>query len=224
MTPFWQRVYTTIIQRLTLSIETNWEDYTDEDIMSIPFHLPAILRDNRIDEMAKLIRPKFYRLRIYLLRDILCFSANKQPPLEPRLTEPGKTLINQRIRRILAPDEIQKAGQTVKDKPLCRETMKAFASLRKLWPNLLTEFPTEFMERLNRLQEPNRESAIAGILHTGKYFDITSIHELVPWNKLTLAGITCREYTIKQARRNASDAHLIILNWKPEEVQMPTET
>lgn len=218
MTAFWQRVYTNI-QGLVLSVETNWEEYrpTDEEILSIPFHLPAILREEKIDTMATQIRPKLYRLRMYLL---ISFAPSEQPPIQPRDTEFAKLVINQRIR-ILEPNEIQGNGETVKQKLLSRETMKVFATLRRLWPSMLSEFLPKFVERLKEIKEPSSESAIVGISHATSYFDVTRTHDLIPWHKLTLAGIPCRDYTIKQARKNAKN-HIIIPNWKPEEVRQPS--
>jgi hypothetical protein len=47
-------------------------------------------------------------------------------------------------------------------------------------------------------------------------WDVTQIHNLIPWKHLTLAGIQCKNFTINQARKNLSIKETIIPNWNPE--------
>jgi hypothetical protein len=160
-------------------------------------------------------RPYLDHGRFYLLRDVLSYSPRKSPPLNIHTVDVENDIIEERLKT-LNPEAVKRKGETIEDKPLANTIVRGFGDLRRIWEQVKKEFPKEFMERLKRIQRPTPTSAIACICFTTlrKLPDIRNTHDLIPWDKLTLAGIPCRDFTIRKARRNQLRTEVIIPNWK----------
>jgi len=219
MTPFWQRIYTSI-RTLTLSYQSNWKDYTDEEILTIPLHFPGILSKERIDQLAKRIRPDLFKLRFYLLRDVLTYDPSQSPPLRPLDTEEAKIRINKRIQ-VLAAEKIFNPNEQIWDLCWQRVILRAIAAFRALWPELLEELPKEFVERLQKIKEPTPDTVLAPLRNIHLDFDVRKIHDLIQWDKLTLANIPCANFSIKKARQNLTSKEVTIPNWTDQEIRIP---
>jgi len=46
------------------------------------------------------------------------------------------------------------------------------------------------------------------------HFIVTSLYDLVPWDKLTLAENLCKDYKVREGRRELTQARVIITEWE----------
>jgi hypothetical protein len=76
--PFWGRIYDTMIG-LKISYSEDWDDYTDEEILMLPFDLPVLIGKETCKLFGPRVRPSLFPLRIFLFRDLLTFSRNRRP-------------------------------------------------------------------------------------------------------------------------------------------------
>ena len=224
MRPFWHRVYLTI-RNLGLSVEENWETYTDEEILSIPCYLPAIMSEETLEFMRERTRSQWLHGRMYLWKDILSYRPRKSPPIDIHETKVAVEIINKRLTALNRTDDIRRPGESTKEKRVARDILHGFSDFRQIWEKVKSEFPEKFMERLKQIQPPTMTSAIACICYTTLKTipKIQNTHYLIPWNKLTLAGIPYRNFTIRQSRKTIQEKGLIIPNWTDTDWAQPAD-
>jgi len=208
MSPFWARVYSTV-QNLGLTINEDWESYTDEEILSIPYELPQLMSDEMAQKFAKRIRPDLIYLRIVLLRDILVWNDRLDPHLTFCSPERGFTLIRNRMREIRPEDDF-KPWENTDQNYVYAGARSAFAALRGLWPTIWEQFPKGFRERLMRVRKPTSDSFLAPLRQEAGWFSAKELHGLITWNKLELAKMPCKDFKIRSVRKHLLSPKLII--------------
>jgi hypothetical protein len=99
----------------------------------------------------------------------------------------------------------------------------AMAGLRGLWnTKIYADLPPEVRKRLDNLEYPlltslapmdNTRMAGRNPTTTRSDWDTSSMYSLIPWSKLTLAGMRCQQYKVRAARLAAARADVIIPDW-----------
>jgi exonuclease III len=211
MSPFWVRVYKSI-RELGLSVNQEWNEYTDEEFLSLPFHLPGVLSSSVINTLAKRAIPSLFRLRIYSWKDIIHLDrARSNVSWKVLDHDRAKRKIFSRFR-LLLPDETPVHGEEAKNHTYTN-SMSAYSDIRKVWPTLWNDLPKGFKTRLGKVKRPASGGPLAPLVDFSAEFDASSIHDLIPWQNLTLGGSLCKDFTIKSGRRAALKAEVIIPNW-----------
>jgi hypothetical protein len=110
-----------------------WDEYTDEEILSLPFHLPLIISENNVIMMRRRIRNQLFRLRIFLLKDILIFKPNSSPHLQMRNSDSGIDLIKERLEKFF-PGQVFEEGNRAAN--IYTYARSAMGDLRRIWPTV----------------------------------------------------------------------------------------
>jgi hypothetical protein len=210
MTPYWQRIYGTILE-LGLSVDTEWNKYSDEQILRLPIITPATIPPALIkDAMVKRIRPGLFGVRMFLLRDILVWKRKDQP-LEFISPEDGHKRILSRCHK----HELYKDGKYIgRHSNRYNQGRSALSDLRNLWPKILQNFPETLKTRLKAItHRPDPGEPLYPMVFPGIDFDRAKTEKLIPWAFLTLAGKKCSNYEIKRARTYKQNAKVIIPRW-----------
>lgn len=134
---------------------------------------------------------------------------------------PTKGLISLRVG--YQPQSALLPGQRKEDNSEYRDAVTAMGELRKLWPDIMSQYPTSLRQRLNRVRRPRHGKALAPMIDATAIYDVNSIYKLIMSEKLTLGGQLCTKYSVKKARLHAMGAKVIQPNWMPEVLEhVPT--
>jgi hypothetical protein len=211
MTPFWARIYETI-RKLWLSISQGWDTYTDEEILNLPIDLPDMVEYKLNMEFGKRVRPSFFSLRIYSIRDVLIWDEN-----EKRLkfidTKDGSNFIENRLD-LLHPEEALKLRQSKRKNWKYTNALSAMAFLRKPWPQIWDQYPAVLKQRIARIEEPSIGKDLEPLVNRDIMFNVENHHDLILWDKLTMAGMTCEKYSVKKAKQAVLKPEIIKPDWK----------
>jgi hypothetical protein len=71
---------------------TKWDEYTDAEILSLPYDLPA-LSEKYADRFGKRIRTDLYPIKVTLLCDMLTFHSIHSMPFQSRDPKGGRKLV-----------------------------------------------------------------------------------------------------------------------------------
>jgi hypothetical protein len=147
--PFWVRAYNTLLD-LDLAVSTEWDKYSDEEFLSLPYDMPAITGIHT-DLLGKRVRSALHSLRLSLLRDILVFRRGHAEKFQIRNKEEGEAMVQRRMIH-LDPSLAQNRAQHFKpgqDTGKYGAARKAMVDLRRYWQNhIWKDAPTEFKDRL----------------------------------------------------------------------------
>jgi exonuclease III len=215
--PFWRRIYNSMLG-LGVSVSNDWDTYTDEELLSLPFDLPMLIGKEVSESFGKRVRPSLWPLRIFLLRDILSFEPRRRPKLQILSAERARTLLQRRYKEFPPPGGIPSFKG---DGGAFRNAMSAVAFLRKqwnteVWPKMDPKFKAR-LEKITALPE-----SLKPMEHLGKSFNVKEIYNLILWQKLTLGGILCKDYKVRQGRMAGLKPQLLMPPW--EEIRMEGET
>jgi hypothetical protein len=212
--PFWVRVYNTLLD-LGLAVSTDWNEYSDEEFLSLPYDIPAIT-GKHANLLGKRVRSALHSLRLSLLKDILVFRRGQAEKFQIRNKEEGEAMIQRRMIQ-LDPSLAQNRAQHFKpgeDTGKYGAARKVMVDLRRYWLNhIWKDAPIEFKDRLQRIQtlppslnsmQPNSPDGFAG----------GSEYDLIPWDKLTLAGVSCHAFSVRKGRQWVTKARLLQPEWE----------
>jgi hypothetical protein len=212
--PFWRRIYDTCLN-LNLTLTTDWNKYTDEQILMLPYDTPLIC-GTFSEKFGKRIRSTLPRLRIYLLRDILIFRPTQTQKFQFRNKEEGERLLQTRLLRLYPEWAADRSYhfRPNQDTGPYGAPRKAMTDLRRFWTNdVWPNAPAEFKERLQSIRTlpPGLRPMLPG---GDGNFPTDSTFDLVLWDKMTLAGVECEQYTVRQGRIEGTKAHVLQPNWE----------
>jgi hypothetical protein len=222
MTPYWQRVYSTILG-LGLSMDEEWDKYTDEEILGIPIISSQTIPQEIIKAMAaKRIRPGLLGARMFFLRDILVWTKATEP-LAFISPDHGTKRIFGRMQKWMREELYVNNEYVGYQSNRYIQGRTALSDLRKIWPQILQHLPDGLKTRLHNIKtRPLPGEPLYPLVFQGIDFNVGKIHDIIPWTKLRLAGQICKNYDIKSARKHAQRAKLIIPNWIPgQEIRLP---
>ena len=218
--PFWQRIYDTCLN-LDLSVSKDWDEYTDEELLSLPFDTDTIWGENT-ELFAKRVRSALFPIRICLLRDILVFRRNERGnKFQVRNSDESSRLIQRRMIQLqpeIAANRQLHFDKTRQTGPYYTAT-KGMQDIRRYWGKLWENAPEKFKERLTKIRTLPA-SLLPMMVGSQDDFDVTSTYDLIPWEKLTLAGVPCRNYTVRIGRMKATNAYVLEPEWgdiRPED-------
>jgi hypothetical protein len=211
--PFWRRIYDTLLS-LNLSVSEDWDNYTDEEILNLPYDLPAIGGEHTDSMLSKRARPSLFPLRIFLLRDILVFKATDSIRFQYRNSSEARELLQQRfvLYDVQAAQDAAYFFRTGQKSGPYATACSAMGDLRRYWAKAWADAPQKFKQRIARIRTLPAPLAAMGTSND-LFFPTDSIFDLVPWSKLTIAGAPCAEYTVKKGRNKLVNASIIQPNW-----------
>lgn len=136
MIPYSQRIYGIILE-LSLSVDTEWDKYSDEQILRLPIITSATIPPALIkDTMVKRIRPGLFEVRMFLLRDVLVWTRNGEL-LQFISPEDGHKRILSRLQ-IHSRDKLYKDGKYIgRQSNRYIQGRTALSDLRTLRPKIL---------------------------------------------------------------------------------------
>jgi len=210
--PFFQRIYETFL-KLNMSVSTDWEEYTDAEFLALPWDCRAIYTKG-LEKKELPNREAMLRLRVFLLRDILVFQTRGPRRFRVRNDTEAREMLKDRFIQLVPnidPRTFFAQGQSAGP---WRAATSAFSKVRTAWNTVIFPNATaEFKERLQKIQavpdtlSPMKEGS-------RNHFIVTSLYDLVPWDKLTLAGNLCKDYKVREGRRELTQARVIIPEWE----------
>jgi exonuclease III len=205
---FFSRVYDTMLG-LKVALSEDWDNYTDEELMMIPFDYPNLIGKDVSASFGAKVRPYLFPLRIFLLRDILMFDVRRTPKFKFIPTERSSRLIQQRFKEFSPPGECPKFDRKSNK---YHNATSGFAFLRKkwqekIWPNMNQKFKDR-LERINVLPDSMKK------MQAGGCFEANSIYNLVLWHKLSLGKTLCKDYSVRQGRLVALEPALLMPSWE----------
>jgi hypothetical protein len=183
-------------------VSTDWDNYTDEEFLSLPFDTPAVCGEYGQKYLSKRARSALFPLRIYLLRDILVFrrESPSQQKLQIRNTEEGQALLRRRMiwRDPSLASNAAYHFRAADDNHQFKKVKSAFGEVRTAWNKYIwPQAPPKFRERLNRIPNPPL-SFVSMQQGSNIDFDVTSLIDLILWKKLTLEGVLCEDYSVRR--------------------------
>jgi hypothetical protein len=191
---------------LKISYSDDWNEYTDEEILMLPFDLPRLLGEEACKSFGSRVRPSLFPLRIFLLRDLLTFSRNRRPRFQFLPLDRSKLLLQQRFRAFPPASGVPEFKG---NRGPYKNAMSAIVLLRNtLWKHL-DQKVKDRLERMETLPE-----SLKPMQAPGRPFMPTRIYDLILWHKLTLANVLCKDYTVRRGRMAALGPKLLRPSWE----------
>jgi hypothetical protein len=195
---------------LGLGYSNEWESYSDEEILMLPYDTPQLIGQAGTKSFGPKVRPSLFPLRIFLLRDILMFDGKRSPKFSVIDLEKGKILIKRRFHAFPP-----KAGipEFKGDSGAFHNAKSAMAHVRKTWTEAWNKdiIPREFKARLERITKLPEN--LKNMQAPWMPFKADEVYSLILWHKLTLNGVLCKNYTVKGGRLAGLKPTLLTPHW-----------
>src|SRR5205085_11642790 len=161
-------------------------------------------------------------LRLSLVKDILVVRMGHAEKFQIRNKEEREATVQRRMIQ-LDPSLAQNRAQHFKpgqDTGKYGAARKAMVDLRRYWLNhIWKDAPIKFKDRLQRIHtlppslgsmQPDSPDDFAG----------QSEYDLIPWNKLTLAGVPCHAFSVRKGWQWVTKAKLLQPDWEEIRVML----
>ena len=217
LTPFWARIFRTLVD-LEMSVSRNWDEYTDDEILNLPYNVPGIASAHEdappsfSDILKKGVNTKCYRNQFQNIagyrtfRDLLFFHNHTNGYLPHlRLPEKRAFLYQLRLQQLRQERRLTSAEEA--------NISSEFSHLSRYWTPYYRAIDVKLRTRIERINQRPRT--------TEEFVNDNRIESLIPWRHLTLAGCPLKDYSVKKARNYQSSPETIIPNWNFTEAEAP---
>jgi len=209
ITPFWKRIFTTILQ-LDLDLDRDWSKYSNSEILSVPYDLPGLSKYTPVLDAGEIGQETEARLRdgphdlcrhalqtiggITTFRDILFYHTHTEEGEErPHLRLPDadtfrEYLVDRRYEKQLTESQFT-------------NIKRGFTGLTRKWHVYYTWLDRDLKARLENINSRPRRT------------EELKLENRIPWKHLTMAGMPLKEYTVKKARLYQTSPDILQPDW-----------